>query len=273
MGKYRSPAPTLRKVLSRMASSLARHERSAELARRGERFFKYMQGKTSGAFTHENEVRAISHLLPARGAVVFDLGANRGQWTRELYRLAGDRVARVFAFEPSQACAEALASLPFAGLTVVGSAVGSRRGNAVLHSDRSGSIHGSLHHRYDFPQGVREKVGVVTLDDLVATTDLEVIHFLKMDIEGNELEALRGASALLGARRVCALSFEFGNNNVNSRTFFRDYWELLTAHGFRLFRITGPKLLPIREYSTDLEDFVGVTNYVATLSPSAVDAL
>lgn len=267
MSMSRSRAVAFREVLSRTASNLFRHERAAELARRGERFFKYMQGKATGAFTLESEVSAVLPLLPRQGAVVFDLGANHGQWTMELYRHAGDRLRRVFAFEPSPACAEALGSLTFKGLTIVPAAVGARPGEAVLYSDRSGSIHASLHRRHDFPQEVRETVEIITLDNFVSTTGVEVIHFLKMDIEGNELEALRGASALLAAGRVRALSFEFGNNNLHSRTYFRDYWDLLAAYGFRLFRITGYRLLPIRQYTTDLEDFVGVTNYVAALAP------
>jgi hypothetical protein len=88
---------------------------------------------------------------------------------------------------------------------------------------------------------------------------------MKMDIEGHELSALRGAANALGTGVIRALAFEFGSGNINSRTFFRDYWELLTkSHNYRIRRVLpGGRLLPVDRYSEELEYFRGVTNYVA----------
>jgi hypothetical protein len=87
-----------------------------------------------------------------------------------------------------------------------------------------------------------------------------------MDIEGHELFALKGALAALGAKRIGALSFEFGAGNVNSRTFFRDFWQLLTPLGYELRRICpGGATTTLFEYYEDLEFFRGVTNYLAVL--------
>jgi len=58
--------------------------------------------------------------------------------------------------------------------------------------------------------------------------------------------------------------FEFGAPNIYSRTFFSDFWDLLTADGFRLDRILpGGRLLRIDSYSEELEHFRGVSNYLA----------
>jgi hypothetical protein len=95
---------------------------------------------------------------------------------------------------------------------------------------------------------------------------LEFVDFLKMDIEGHELFALRGAETALKEHRIGALLFEFGGGNINSLTFFRQFWELLTSAGFRIWRITpGGKPVFIDEYYEDLEYFRGVSNYVAEL--------
>ena len=87
-----------------------------------------------------------------------------------------------------------------------------------------------------------------------------------MDIEGHELHALRGAARILKRRGVDAIEFEFGSANVNSRTFFRDYFDLLTAAGFAISRIApGGTLFPVRIYHERLEYFRGATNYLAVL--------
>ena len=40
------------------------------------------------------------------------------------------------------------------------------------------------------------------------------------------LEALKGAANSLASGMIKALAFEFGSGNLNSRTFFRDFWDL-----------------------------------------------
>lgn len=232
----------------------------------GEHCLKVIQGKSFGAYTTELEVRAILSLLPAEGAIVFDVGANQGLWTRALLALAETRVERIYAFEPAQAHHTALQQVEWAGLDIIRAAVGKESGIATIFSDYEGSGLASIHRRHDVPQLVRETVPMTSLDDFTNERNISRIDFIKMDIEGHELFALAGAERLLTERRIRALSFEFGDSNLNSRTFFRDLWEVLTGFGFELFRIApGGQLYAIRRYWTDLENFVGVANYVAVL--------
>ena len=108
-------------------------------------------------------------------------------------------------------------------------------------------------------------VPTITIDEFAAEHGLTTIDLLKMDIEGHELEALHGAANLLGAGRIKALTFEFGGCNIDSRTYFQDFWYLLTGYGFRLYRLLpGAGLMPIQKYTEDLESFV-TTNYAAIL--------
>jgi hypothetical protein len=127
----------------------------------------------------------------------------------------------------------------------------------------------SLHPRGDsFAQddhfSVRD-VPVRRLDDMLHEHGVEHVDFLKMDLEGHELFALRGARGYLAQRRVSALSFEFGSANVNSRTFFRDLWEFLRPLGYDVHRIIpGGRAVRVDRYDETLEFFRGATNYVAT---------
>jgi hypothetical protein len=57
-------------------------------------------------------------------------------------------------------------------------------------------------------------------------------------VHGHELQALEGAAELLRAGRIRAIQFEFGGANVDSRTFFRDFWNLLYGRfGYSLYQI------------------------------------
>jgi FkbM family methyltransferase len=238
------------------------------MAQRGESVCRRIQGKGWGGIAAE--VRAIAPLLPRAGAVVFDVGANCGDWTRELMVQAGTRVERVFAFEPSQAHAAGLSAIGDARVQVYPLAVSDSAGHAQLFADARGSELASLHRRrlqhFGLQHEAIETVSTVRLDDFTRDNYISEIHFLKMDIEGNELSALKGATELLTQRRIHALSFEFGGCNIDARTFFQDFWYVLTDHGFRIMRIVpGGHLLPVVRYSEDLESFT-TTNYVAVLA-------
>jgi len=109
-------------------------------------------------------------------------------------------------------------------------------------------------------------VNIITIDEVVEREGIQSIDFMNMDVEGHELAVLRGAKKSLDAGIIKALSIEFGACNLNSRTFFYDFWDLLIPLGYRFYRITpGGTLLKVDEYYEDLEYFRAATNYIAVL--------
>ena len=244
-------------------------QRASRLLQRLQGFAGQLQGIGYGSLSIADEVRAIAPLLPAHDAVVFDVGANCGDWTRSLLAIAPSQISRIVAFEPSMHHAKALSALPSPPCEVVAMAVASSEGMSRLYSNAPGSGLASLHERrlehFDIQHRFQEMVTTTTLDSFCQSRQIEIIHFLKMDVEGHEYEALKGAAGLLSRRSIRGLAFEFGGCNIDSRTFFQDFWYLLRGHGFDIFRVApGGRLWPVLQYSEALEAFV-TTNYVAVL--------
>jgi len=146
-----------------------------------------------------------------------------------------------------------------------------------LYSDSPTSGLASLHQRQEsnfknnkFTSFV---VDTITIDEIVSEYNLEYIDFIKIDIEGHELEALKGAGKSLASGIIKALTFEFGSGNLNSRTFFRNFWDLLNPLGYKIYRILpSSQMMPIKEYYEDCEYFRGVSNYLAVLETTCIEA-
>ena len=201
--------------------------------------------------------------------ICFVVGANVGLWSQMLLDCAGSSLGdlRVVAFEPSlEARArldERLATHP--AVTIEATAVGDRTGEAMLHADRAGSGLGSLYARrldhFGLHMDVAEPIPVTTIDEYCEGHGIGHIDLLKLDVEGAELDVLRGAAEMLRRRRVGVIQFEFGGCNIDSRTFFQDFWYLL-HESFDLYRIVKDGLWPLLTYREALERFT-TTNYVA----------
>ncbi len=238
-------------------------------------YLELIIGKGCGSGWDQGEEAAAARVIRERTnaePVVIDCGANRGEWTREVRRRLSSDKGTWIALEPNPGCLPFLESI--ANLEVIRAAAGEQPGTQPLYTNSSTSGLASLHFRGDsVARGggfTATDVQIVTLDSVIRSRSLKHVNFLKMDIEGHELFALRGALTALREGCIGALSFEFGAGNVNSRTFFRDFWELLTPLGFELRRICpGGVTTPVLEYYEDCEFFRGVSNYIAILKPGA----
>lgn len=145
--------------------------------------------------------------------------------------------------------------------------VGKECGEAVLHYDEPGSGLASLtkrnlvHEQTLFDKS--EVVRLTTIDDYCSENNICRINLLKLDIEGHELNALVGASALFRRQAIDVVTFEFGGCNIDTRSFFKDYWLFFVRAGMELFRITPSGYFnPIHRYGEFNEQFV-TTNYMA----------
>jgi len=140
--------------------------------------------------------------------------------------------------------------------------LGAKPGEAVLHADEEVSLFASLHPLRDRPPTTSTPVEVETVETICARHEIGHIHLLKVDVEGGELDALRGAEPLIRDGRLDLIQFEFGQNSLEARTYMRDFYDLLEAT-HELFRVTPRGLVPLGEYRLALEIFESATNYAA----------
>jgi hypothetical protein len=112
-------------------------------------------------------------------------------------------------------------------------------------------------------------VNVRRLDLFCVEQDIPRIDFLKLDVEGLELDVLRGAGHMLGSA-IDSIQFEFGGTDIDSRVFLRDFFYLL-APAYDIFRIVHNGVVALPRYKEQFEIFM-YANYLAVRRGTALRA-
>ena len=140
----------------------------------------------------EPEVKCIQSYA-RKSTMAIDVGANMGLWT---YAMAKSGLfEKVVAFEPNRSLTGDLSNAEFENVTVSHVAVSDKAGTGTLRIPKKGAFFlsgwASLEDQLDLdPDAVQEMaVETVRLDDL----DLQDVGFIKIDVEGHEMELLKGA--------------------------------------------------------------------------------
>ena len=143
-----------------------------------------------------------AHYSAEKGDVVVDAGARIGAFTAKISAAVGDE-GRVIAIEPeprSHACL--LKNIEFnhlGNVTAVQKMLWSRTqsldlylsGNLVSHSAYCDGFYGST--------GESLSMQAETLDNILEELGIDSVDFVKMDIEGSEIEALKGMERTLNS--------------------------------------------------------------------------
>ncbi|MCU0718066.1 MAG: FkbM family methyltransferase [Pirellula sp.] len=124
---------------------------------------------------------------------IFDVGASNGEWSLELSQVLPD--SSFFLFEPLRECKDELDLLEKTrgNFRYFDCAVGAS--NKLLEFTKHKGQSSLLNNQYW--SGEKETVHVYTLDSLVDQHSLPSPDLIKADIQGYELEMLKGASSCL----------------------------------------------------------------------------
>lgn len=202
--------------------------------------------------------------------VVIDAGANRGSYTRKALAMAEAIGCRIDlrAFEPSPACLDILRR-EFGhrdNVSIIPAGLGDRMGEAKLYGGKTGSSQASFTRRPGMLTTPTDaiQVCVARLDEYFSTQHLARVDLLKLDVEGFELAALRGAGEQLAPEIIDVIQFEYGGTTMDSGATLRDICDLLTKRGYEVGKLF-PTVIEMRKYAPWMEHYA-FSNYVA-ISP------
>jgi FkbM family methyltransferase len=190
-------------------------------------------------------VRKACILAMREGDVMFDVGANAGTISNEVAKACPN--IRIKAFEPQVDMARLVAVSASLNnvdcIEVFPLAVGDHCGTIQLHKPAH-----SLHASVAASGESREQVvdcPLICLDDVVLTGRLPRPDFIKIDVEGGELNVLKGAQKLI-SQYLPVIIFETNDNCLRFDYTRDDLFRLISGCGdYQFFKVAPGDTLAV----------------------------
>jgi FkbM family methyltransferase len=227
--------------------------------------------ENNGDIHSNGELKLMQNYLP-QSKVVLDVGANVGEWSKLALEI--NRNIELHCFEPSHYTYQKLFENHFPPNVICnnfGLSSVCQQANLLIFEEGSGL--NSLYRRDGLEDGYQlaaqtksEVIELRTLDDYVEESGIDTIDFLKVDIEGHELDFFRGSRKMISQYRIKVLQFEYGGCNIDARTLLKDYFSMFADYPrYRFYKIFPDAIHEVKRYDQRLENFQ-YQNWVILLS-------
>jgi len=175
------------------------------------------------------------------GAAALDVGANEGNYSEVILRLAPQ--LELHAFEPHpETFARLERRLRTRGVKCHNMALGAEEADGQLfdYLEGGGTTHATLQsgviERIHHSVSQKRTIRIGRLDHFLRKAGINKVFLLKIDVEGSEADVLRGLGKSLGdGVTIEYIQIEFNEMNVISRVFLEDLAALLP--GYRAYRV------------------------------------
>jgi FkbM family methyltransferase len=211
--------------------------------------------------------------------VVFDVGANVGEWS--LYALGVEKSIQLYSFEPlPNIFSDMQAKLScYPNVKAFQLALSDKRGSGKFcYYDETYEFSGlsgfyvrevlKLDHKPPKIIDIQQE----TIPNFCQQQHLDKIDFLKIDAEGAEWIIIKGAAPLIKRKKIRAIQFEYGGCYVDAKITLKEIYDFLSKNDYLVFRIMPNGLVHITQWNPILENF-DMSNYVAIKKSDFIERL
>jgi FkbM family methyltransferase len=163
----------------------------------------------------ESDTEFVKKIIK-KNDIILDIGANIGYYTLIFAKLVGD-LGKVFSFEPESENFKILKKNVeingYNNVILEQKIVSNTNGKSTLYvSEKAGS------HRIYKPDNYVESLEIecISMDNYIEKNNIKKINFIKIDVEGAELNVLQGIQKILDSNENIILFTEFSPNQIKS---------------------------------------------------------
>jgi FkbM family methyltransferase len=180
--------------------------------------------------SHEEEI--LEHFTPKEGDVIIDIGAAFGFYTILASKMIGPK-GKVIAIEPQPESFQMLNSNiklnKLNNVKTLNYAVYSNETKLQLYSSYSVLPERAGNNTSDYIE-----INCNKLDNLISQIEkIDKVNWIKIDVEGTELEVLKGAHNILSKNKDIALLIEI-HNISEGKNLFQSIMDLLDSYNFKI---------------------------------------
>lgn len=202
------------------------------------------------------EKRALRIIGEAGAEIIFDVGANIGDWSLEANKDCSH--AKIYAFELSPQTFRELQRNTAGIKNISAQAFGlsSSEGEVDFFHYPNNNVHSSLNdNQLDFEK-IKMSAVVRTGDQFCQSQNISKIDLLKIDAEGADYQVLLGFESMLRCQKISAIQFEYGPPNLYSGHLLRHFYDLLGQYGYCIGKIY-PHTVTFGNYQPQEDNFFG----------------
>jgi FkbM family methyltransferase len=188
-------------------------------------------------------MRVILPLLD-KESLVIDIGCNVGTWSIMIARSGykGNVLMIDMDVDSTNQAHANMSQYLDMSTEILTRMVSSEKGSVANYYKGVTSSHNSVHDMRvigDREDKIIESSERISLESLCEERAYSRVDFLKIDVEGNELEVLLGAKSLLENQEIDVIQFEYGDAAQAARVFLTDI-----VHFFHLYNYSVYKIMP-----------------------------
>jgi FkbM family methyltransferase len=220
-----------------------------------------------------NGEQALLHRLRRFSpSVLMDVGANVGEWS--MAALAAIPGAFIHAFEIAEPTAVQLKRnlAPFQSRVVANAfGLGDTDGDLTIYlpqeSDTAASMFQTVIEVSAKDHGIKNvaeiRSTITTGDGYMHRNGIGHVDVLKIDVEGAEMQVLKGFTGAFARSAIDLVQFEYGPLNLATRVLLLDFYDFFQQRGYVIGKLF-PEGVAFKPFELSDEDFVG-PNFIACL--------
>jgi FkbM family methyltransferase len=195
--------------------------------------------------------------------VIFDVGANEGEWARLVSKK--NKNAKIYSFEIVPTTFNKLkeSTLNFPNINIFNYGLSNVSDDVVINFSKENNELSSLIAGSEIHDIIWEQINCKVLkgDEFCEIHPIDYIDFLKIDTEGSENLVLEGFRNSFKNGKIKIVQFEYGMINIYSRYLLIDYYNYFESINFKVGKIL-PNGVDFSDYNPQMEDFFG-PNFIA----------
>ena len=218
------------------------------------------------AMKHNGELRVLRIVTALDPKVMFDVGANEGEWTKIASELAPSSTIHAFEIVPSTYDDLLKSTTHLKNVVQIDHGLSNMEGDISVSIGRHSTTATGCKmdvispDNNNYNQQINCKVKKAS--DYLKEQEITSLDFVKIDVEGMDFKVIQGFEHLI--RNVRAIQFEYGKFNIFSHDLLADFYSYLTNHGFVIGKIF-PRHVKFSAFNLRMENFYG-SNYIAVRS-------